>query len=84
MIRTISAEISFQRSEQKQSGIVEVVTTTFDGSRTSYPVEFFYDRVACEAGCTDELADCIIQCQTDSICVSDCNRAYSDCLNTFC
>ena len=73
-----------KRSEQKQSGVVEVVTTTFDESRTSYPVEFFYDKVACEAGCTEDLAECIIQCQTDNACISDCNRAFSKCLNSFC
>ena len=75
---------TIKRSEQKQSGVVEVVTTTFDESRTSYPVEFFYDKVACEAGCTEDLAECIIQCQTDNACISDCNRAFSDCLNSFC
>ena len=72
------------RSRQTESGVVEVVTTSYDGRRASYPVEFYYDRVACEAGCTDDLAECIIQCQTDNLCVSDCNRSYSDCLNTLC
>ena len=84
IICKIRFEKPSQRSEQKPLGVVEMVTSTFDGSRSSYPVEFFYDGVACEAGCTEDLAECIIQCRNDNACISDCNRAYSDCLNSLC
>ena len=35
----------------------------------------------CESNCEAELIDCIVNCGTDSVCVSQCNRDQASCIN---